>query len=221
MDAIALMVKAPVADKVKTRLIPPLNSEIASELYKSFVLDKIEQLKILGGVHRFLAYTPESSETYFKSIAPKDFTLINQIGSDLGEKLINVSTTLFQQGFKKVVLSDSDTPNLPPELMIDAFRRLDSFDVVLGPCEDGGYYLIGLRSNMPELFREIPWSTASVTEFTTRRAMESHVTLTLLDKWYDIDTVQALSRLKKDLESKPRIGFFCRNSYRTLSKIDI
>ena len=221
MDAVVVMAKAPIANEAKTRLVPPLDPEIASELYKSFLLDKIEQVESISGIRHFVAYTPESSENLFKSIVPKEFTLINQVGSNLGERLLNTSSTIFNQGFKKVILSDSDTPNLRSEMIVDALRRLDNFDVVLGPCEDGGYYLIGLRSNMPELFRGIPWSTSGVVKSTIRKAAEIHATVSLLHRWYDVDTVESLLRLKRDLELKSQNGFFCKNSYRILAKISL
>jgi rSAM/selenodomain-associated transferase 1 len=220
MDAIVIMAKAPVPKKVKTRLVPPLNPETASELYKNFLLDKIEQIRNMVAVHRFVAYTPKKTEAIFRDIVPKEFTLVLQVGADLGEKLANISNTLFHKGFKKVVLLDSDTPNLPSRLVNEALRRLDKFDVVIGPCEDGGYYLIGLRSNMPELFRKIPWSTSEVTESTIRKTVKSGATFTLLNKWYDIDTVQNLLRLKKTLDSKPQIRRLCKNSFLALSKMN-
>jgi hypothetical protein len=219
--AVIIMAKAPIATEVKTRLVPPLDSQTASDLYRSFLLDKIEQVKTMNGVHPFVAYTPQTSDSLFSSIIPLGFTLIPQVGADLGERLLHVSNSLFNRGFRKVVLSDSDTPNLPIKIMKDAIDRLDSFDVVLGPCEDGGYYLIGLRSNMPELFREIPWGTSEVAKLTMKKAMKMHATISLLDEWYDVDTVEMLLRLKRDLYAKPPIGFFGINSYQVLSKIDL
>jgi hypothetical protein len=221
MNAIVIMAKAPIPNEVKTRLVPPLDPETASELYKNFLLDKIEQTRSIVGAHLFLAYTPETAETAFKDIVPQEFTLIRQVGADLGKRLANISGNLFHQGFKKVVLLDSDTPNLPSRLIREALQRLDAFDVVIGPCEDGGYYLIGLRSSMPELFRNIPWSTSEVVELTVRKVVKKGTTVSLLNKWYDVDTVKDLVRLKRDLESRPHIGSFCKNSYLALSKINV
>lgn len=155
MNAVIIMAKAPVPNKVKTRLTPPLKPEAASYLYQNFLLDKIEQVKSIEA-RRFISYTPETSEAFFRSITPAGFSLISQAGADLGERLANVSKGLFAHGAEKVVMLDSDTPNLPTYHIREALSRLDEVDVVLGPCEDGGYYLIGMRSWTAELFRGIP-----------------------------------------------------------------
>ena len=117
---------------------------------------------------------------------------------------------------------DSDSPNLPSCFLKDAFERLDDHEVVLGPCEDGGYYLIGLTSIIPALFEDIPWSTARVTEVTRQRASEQGVKISMLDKWYDVDTYKELLKLKDDLDSDPKVEnsvFNCKNTYQFLSEI--
>ncbi len=185
--------------------------------------DKIEQVKNVKA-HAFIAYAPENAADFFRSIVPAGFTLINQVGTDLGERLANISKSLFSLGFKKVAILDSDTPNLPPEYIQDGFTQLNKSDVVLGPCEDGGYYLIGLRANQPQLFTGIPWSTPGVTELTIKMAQSSGLTIYLLEKWYDIDTLEDLKRLKYDLDTtseKQKSSFFCENTYRAISRLDI
>ncbi len=220
MYAVVIMAKAPAPNEVKTRLIPPLKAEEASNLYHNFLLDKIEQVKSIEA-SRFISYTPETSEAFFRSIIPSGFSLINQEGADLGERLVNVSNGLFAQGAEKVVILDSDTPNLPSDHIREALSRLDEVDVVLGPCEDGGYYLIGMRSFMPELFIGIPWSTSRVSELTIMKAHEAGLTISLLHGWYDIDTAIDLKRLKKDQDSPSEKCFFCENTFRTLSLLNI
>jgi rSAM/selenodomain-associated transferase 1 len=220
MYAVVIMAKAPVPNEVKTRLIPPLKPEEASYLYQNFLLDKIEQVKSIEA-RRFISYTPETSEAFFRSIMPSGFSLINQAGANLGERLVNISSGLFEQGAEKVVMLDSDTPNLPTDHIREALSRLDKVDVVLGPCEDGGYYLIGMRSFIPELFMGIPWSTSRVAELTIRKAQELGLTVSLLHGWYDVDTAIDLKRLKKDLDSPSGKCFFCENTFRTLSLLHI
>jgi rSAM/selenodomain-associated transferase 1 len=220
MYALVIMAKAPVPNEVKTRLTPPLKPEEASYLYQNFLLDKIEQVKSIE-TRRFISYTPEKSETFFRSIVPSGFSLISQAGADLGEKLVNVSNGLFAQGAEKVMMLDSDTPNLPTDYIKEALSLLDEVDVVIGPCEDGGYYLIGMRSFMPELFIGIPWSTSRVAELTIMKAQKLGLTVSLLQEWYDIDTAIDLKRLKKDLDSPSENCFFCENTFRTLSLLEI
>lgn len=222
MNVLAILAKAPNPNEVKTRLVPPLDPETAASLYRNFLLDKLEQVKNIKGTKLFLAYTPREDKAFFKKIAAR-FTLISQVGTNLGERLANLSYTLFNRGFKKVVLLDSDTPNLPLKYIRHALRRLDRFDVTLGPCEDGGYYLIGLRSNVSGIFEGIPWSTSRVVESTIQKALTLGLTISLIDRWYDVDTLEDLIRLKKNLESswKRRKANFCENTYRFISEMNI
>lgn len=221
-NAIIVMAKTPVPDQVKTRLTPPLPPEIASSLYLNFLLDKIEQVKNIEA-QAFIAFTPATGLTFFRSIIPSGFILIDQVGRNLGERLINVSKNLFVQGFKKVLILDSDSPNLPPEYILKGFTDLDDCDIVLGPCEDGGYYLIGLKASQPQLFWDIPWSTSGVTELTLQKAQSLGLTVSLLETWYDIDTIDDLLRLKSDLDSytSDKKGiFFCENTYREICRME-
>jgi hypothetical protein len=112
---------------------------------------------------------------------------------------------------------DSDTPNLPTDRIQEALSRLSEVDVVLGPCEDGGYYLIGMRSWVPELFSGIPWSTSEVAELTLKKAQALGLTVLLLESWYDVDTVKDLKRLKKDLDMQSGKSCICENTCRTIS----
>ena len=217
MNAIAIMAKAPFPDTVKTRLTPPLSPFEASRLYHSFLLDKIEQVKGIGEARPFIAYTPESSESFFRSIIPPEFYLINQAGNDLGERLSNISHELFAQSAAKVILLDSDTPNLPVDHIREGLSRLDEEDVVLGPCEDGGYYLIGMRAFISEIFDEIPWSTPLVTELTLKKVQELGLTVSMLPAWYDVDTEKDLRRLMRDIEFPSNNCFFCENTHHSLS----
>jgi rSAM/selenodomain-associated transferase 1 len=221
MNAIAIMAKAPFPNKVKTRLTPPLAPPEASRLYHSFLLDKIEQVMSIEEGRPFLAYTPVSSESFFRSITPPGFSLINQEGKDLGERLAKVSQELFAQGAVKVLLLDSDTPNLPIDHIREGLLRLEKTDVVLGPCEDGGYYLIGMRKFIPGIFRGIPWSTALVTELTLKKVRELGLTISMLPGWYDVDTEKDLKRLVREIESPPSNCFSCENTHRALSLMQI
>ena len=216
MNAVVIMAKAPVPNAVKTRLIPPLSPEEASNLYHCFLLDKITQVKSIREARHFVAYTPVTSEAFFRSIIPSSFSLINQVGADLGERLANVSKNLFDQGAEKVIILDSDSPNLPTDHIREGLSILDDVDVALGPCEDGGYYLIGMRSYMPELFSGIPWSTSEVAKLTMKKAKALGLTVSLLPGWYDVDTMIDLERLKRDMDSPGNNCYFCENTYHLL-----
>ncbi|MCZ7357569.1 MAG: TIGR04282 family arsenosugar biosynthesis glycosyltransferase [Candidatus Methanoperedens sp.] len=222
MDAIVIMAKAPLPNEVKTRLTPPLKPEAAARLYHNFLLDKIEQVKTIKEAQPFLAYTPVAEEKFFRSIIPPAFTLISQVGADLGERLANISNILFDRGFEKVVMLDSDTPNLPPDYIREALRRLDEVDIVIGPCEDGGYFLAGMKRSIPELFKGIPWSTSEVTSHTVKKARAMGLLISQIEKWYDVDTMDDLSRLKRDMSSGEEKGsFFAANTFNFLSGMKI
>ncbi|KPQ43362.1 MAG: hypothetical protein MPEBLZ_02083 [Candidatus Methanoperedens nitroreducens] len=214
------MAKAPLPNQVKTRMIPSLDPGTVSGLYHNFLLDKIEQVKNIEA-QAFIAYTPETEFAFFQSIAPSGFNLIKQTGSGLGERLANISRSLFEQDFKKVLMLDSDSPNLPVEYIKKGLEKLDNCDIVIGPCEDGGYYLIGLRESQPLIFEGIPWSTSGVTELTMNKAQSSGLIVSLLEKWYDIDTIEDLQRLKNEMYSSnnQKNSFLCKNTCCAIRKL--
>jgi uncharacterized protein len=198
--AVVIMAKQPQAGAVKTRLCPPLSPQAAAALYEAFLLDKIAQVGRLKAACPVIAYTPDTARHYFAAIAPQ-FLLIPQHGDDLGARLANTFASLFATGYTGVLAIDSDTPTLPTDFLQQAVERiaLPQHDVVLGPSEDGGYYLIGLRALHRELFEDMPWSTAAVIRETKRRAAAKGLTVTDLPTWFDIDTPEELARLRASL----------------------
>ena len=202
--AVVIMAKVPQAGAVKTRLCPPLSPQTAANLYQAFLLDKIAQVSRLSNTRPTLAYTPEASRDFFATLAP-DCQLIPQQGAELGERLINSFLQCFAGGYAGVVAIDSDTPHLPTEYLQQAVDliALPQTDVVLGPTEDGGYYLIGLRAAYRELFTDMPWSTAAVVPETRRRAEALGLTISWLPPWFDIDTAEELQRLQTMLAQSP------------------
>lgn len=195
--AVVIMAKAPQAGTVKTRLCPPLSPQTAAELYRAFLLDKIAQVRQLTQARATIAYTPEDSRPFFAALAP-DCLLIPQQGAELGARLINSFAQCFAAGYTSVLAIDSDTPHLPVAYLQQAVDliALPQTDLVLGPTEDGGYYLIGLRAVYRELFEHMPWSTAAVVPETLRRAEALGLQLTWVPSWFDIDTAEELQRLQ-------------------------
>jgi rSAM/selenodomain-associated transferase 1 len=178
-----------------------LTREEAAELYRRLLLDKILQVGTLSGVDPYLAYTPPEARAQMASLAPQDFTLIPQAGSDLGDRLHRLSAILLERGHPGVIIIDSDTPTLPSTYLLDALDRIQSkgTDLVLGPAEDGGYYLIGLKRPCRSLFDNIPWSGPSVLSETLRRASAQRLEVATLPTWFDVDTPNDLLRLRNDL----------------------
>jgi rSAM/selenodomain-associated transferase 1 len=203
--ALIVMAKEPKAGGTKTRLSPPLTSQGAAELYQCFLMDTLELMRRLDGVRPIVAYLPFEAESYFQRIAPPGFDFIPQVGADLGERLDNVMTHCLQGGFDQAAVMDSDSPTLPLALLQQAFRDLadPGVDAVLGPCDDGGYYLVGLKSPCPALFRGVVMSTETVAEETLKRAQEQGLEMVCLPRWYDVDTYEDLQRLVDELDSRP------------------
>jgi hypothetical protein len=198
--AIAIMAKQPEPGKVKTRLCPPLSPRQAADLYEAFFLDTVSLVSGIEHTDLLVAYDPDTARDYFSRMTPAFVKFIAQGQGDLGARISGISRDVFSHGYKKLVILASDTPLLPRDVIRSAIARLDEIDVVLGPCDDGGYYLIGLRFYAPTLFAGIPWSTSQVLDLTIRRAHEAGMTWELLPQGYDIDTWEDAERLSKDLK---------------------
>jgi rSAM/selenodomain-associated transferase 1 len=199
-NALIVVAKRPAPGKAKTRLSPPLTPELASALYECFLFDTLDQMKQVSDVRHMIAYLDEPD--YFQRLAP-DFELIPQQGHDLGERLDNALTACLARGYERVVIMDSDSPTLPPDYLAQSFEVLsDGADVVLGPCDDGGYYLIGVKQPTPRLLREVHMSTPTVAAETMALARAENLNLITLPTWYDIDDVASLSRLLKEIETQ-------------------
>ena len=205
--ALCIMAKAPEPGRVKTRLCPPLSPDDAAELYRCFLLDKIAQARQVAGVEPVLAYAPAQAAAVFEALAP-GFTLLPQRGADLTARLTAVCVEIFRNGCDAAILIDSDTPTLPTARLERAVAVMSDggCGLVLGPSEDGGYYLIGLRRLHPELFEGMQWSTPTVLEETLRRARALGLNAVTLPAWYDVDTAADLVRLKADLVAGPHGG---------------
>jgi hypothetical protein len=191
---LVIVAKEPQPGKVKTRLFPKFSPVIAAELYRCFLHDRIREVSTLNGVDRAIAYTPEDARETFTTLALDRFELFAQRGKHLGERLNNIFLEKFSQRYKAVSIVDSDSPDLPKSLIDESFELLLSrqADIVLGPCYDGGYYLVGMRKPHPELFRNIPWSTENVLSVTLEKARKIGLNVKLLSIWNDLDTFEDL-----------------------------
>ncbi len=198
MNALIVIAKRPAAGHTKTRLTPPLTPAQAAELYESFLLDTLDLARAVPNVTRLIYYAPPDAAPYFADLAP-DFLLTPQAGVDLGERLDHVLTRCLRAGFQRVVVMDSDSPTLPPAYVAQAFHDLANHEVVLGPCSDGGYYLIGLTQPQPRLLREVQMSQPHVLRDTLALAEQVQLRVALLPAWYDVDTVQELAQLQTEL----------------------
>lgn len=205
--AVAIMAKAPRPGAVKTRLCPPLTPREAAALARCFLRDRIAQVRDLTGVSPFIAYAPASERDLFERLAPH-FALMPQQGADLGARMRSTLATLLASGHRAAIAIGTDTPTLPTIVLQHAVDLIASadLDVVLGPADDGGYCLIGVRGDHPTLFDEMPWSTSEVFEITLRRARAAGLRTARVSPCFDVDTPDDLRRLRASLTARPHIA---------------
>ena len=201
--ALAVMLRVPSAEPVKTRLHASLGATAATLLYRCFVLDTLEAAASLPDLEVVAAYSPSWAARAMAGLAPGT-RAIPQRGIDLGARMANLVTDLLGSGRAAALVSGSDVPTLPAARFAEAAHALAmGADVVLGPSEDGGYYLIGLARPVPALFTDMRWSAPDVLAVTCERAQRLGLRMHRLPPWYDVDTIADLVRLRDDLASAP------------------
>ena len=206
----AVMAKASMPGRTKTRLVPPLTHDEAAALNTAFVRDAADKLlaaAALAEISGWIAYAPAGSEAFFRQHMPKGIALIEIVAPDLGECLFRAADTLLQ-AHQSVCLLNADSPTLPVGHLVTAAAALAASDdrIVLGPTADGGYYLIGMRHADKGLFRNIDWSTERVFSQTLARAGELGLAVYQLPVWYDVDDADSLRRVAEELLDERRPG---------------
>jgi rSAM/selenodomain-associated transferase 1 len=198
------MGKASTPGRAKTRLMPSLTAEQAAALNTAFLKDTIGNLLEAGrsaDVAVYTAYGPAGSEHFFREHLPAEVGLIECSLPNFGDCLLRALTSLLDRGHAAACVINSDSPTLPTAFLTAAVRALSEPGerIVLGPCEDGGYYLLGLKRVHRRLFTDIDWSTAHVCRQTAERAAELGLPIFWLNPWYDVDDSPSLERLHADL----------------------
>jgi len=151
-------------------------------------------MRLVPGVRHWIGYLPEAAKDYFRLLAP-DMELILQRGTSLGERLDHLLSDALGEGSRRAVVIGSDSPTLPSAYIAEAFERLNEVDVILGPTEDGGYYLIGVKRPQPQLLRQVQMSTPHVLSNTLALAEAAGLTVAQLPTWFDVDKLADLLRL--------------------------
>lgn len=218
-SALLIMAKRPLPGQTKTRLLPAFSAAAAAQLYECFLHDVVQLAQSIPGITPFVAYTPITEAAYFKKHFP-DCGLIPQHGENLNERLEDVLTTCLHQGYGAVCALNSDSPTLPVAYLVQAFAELQKAetDVVFGPCEDGGYYLIGWKRPYPRLTREVTMSTDHVLTDTLTIADELNLNAHLLPTWYDVDTAVDVTRLQAELFENTAVAPHTRQFLLTLDQ---
>jgi rSAM/selenodomain-associated transferase 1 len=200
--ALAAMAKVPVRGEVKTRLCPPLTLAQAAKLGRCLVADRVEQLGAVPRADRLVAFWPPEREPEARALVPAGLRLVSQHGADLGARMGRLLSDLLAEGYAGAIVVGTDTPTLPTAYLEEACAQLRSgaADVTVGPAEDGGYYLIGLRVTAPELFTDMPWGGGTVYAETLARARARGRRVAVLPSWFDVDRPADLMRLTGEPE---------------------
>ena len=202
-DCLGVFAKFWEPGQVKTRLAKSIGNEKAAWIYEAFVETTIERLSAIPFT-RILAYEPDNERTRsaFGYAEGGGWACVAQSEGDLGERMGGFFIEQFRGGEERVVLVGTDSPNLPLVEVQEAFEHLKTSDVVLGPTDDGGYYLVGAAKRVPPIFGDIPWSTPEVLPRTIKCLEEAGLSYTTLDPWYDVDEIYDLHRLIEDLRDQ-------------------
>jgi rSAM/selenodomain-associated transferase 1 len=210
--AIGVMAKSPRPGHSKTRLCPPLRPEQAAQLSAAFLRDTTESIAaaaLSAPIVGYAAYAPSGTE---EALPPHLASGISRVLADgstpaplgvegFGRCLLHAIQQLFAAGHTAACVLSSDTPTLPTDILVSAATALlagNERRVVMGACDDGGYYLLGMRLPHAGLFADITWSSSSVAATTRTRIAELGLDLVELPLWYDIDDAAALERLVRE-----------------------
>ncbi|MGO9377440.1 MAG: TIGR04282 family arsenosugar biosynthesis glycosyltransferase [Dissulfurispiraceae bacterium] len=203
-DCIIIFVKWPEKGRVKTRISAALDENAVLELYKCFVEDMISTIN-RSGFRPLVAYYPEDAADDIVTWLGNENDYMAQVGIDLGAKMNTAFQMVFERGVFRAVLIGSDFPDLPVEIINEAFSALNSKHAVIGPAKDGGYYLIGFRHDTfsSRVFDDIPWSTAEVFERTMLAFTQLGLDIHQLPVWRDIDRPEDIVDLIKQNMDSP------------------
>ncbi len=196
---LGIFAKQPVAGRVKTRLCPPLSPQQAARLYCTCLQETVAAMA-KAPAERVLFFAGE--RTYFAETFP-GLRLIPQSDGDLGRRLDRAFAQLFEEGCQAAALIGSDSPDLPIPLVANAFAVLNKVDLAVAPARDGGYVLIGQSNHSPELFRDMPWSSADLWPATRQRAEQLSLSCRELDTWEDLDDLASLQHLCQRCPASP------------------
>ena len=223
-ESLILFAKPPLAGRVKTRLAQSLGREGAARLYACFLQDAAGTARALGearpGVGLVCEWALEQGESLgdfpLTDWLPGAFLHRTQTGADLGARMAAALGRCLAAG-RNAVLIGTDFPDLPHEVLFEAFEKLacgDEPKITLGPAADGGYYLIGMNRFLPEIFTGIPWSTGEVLSRTIARADTLHIEVSLLPEWRDVDDADDLEALKGRLSQDASCALHTRDFLR-------
>ncbi len=198
VERLIIFTRYPEAGNVKTRLIPALGPAGAAELYRQmaeWTLVQAKQLQCQRSLQveiRFVGGNPKLMQDWLG----KELIYTPQGDGDLGERMARSLQSAFDESIHRAVIIGTDCLELDAQVLEKAFQSLEQHDLVLGPATDGGYYLIGLRQPVPELFKSIAWSTSLVLQQTVKCAQKLGLAIAYLPTLSDIDTPEDLHQVE-------------------------
>ena len=185
-NALIIIAKHPEKGTVKTR-IKGLSDEQRVQLYTRMLNDTMEKLCSISGVDTYIAFAPSNKKDFFSRF---NVGLIPLSDGDLGQGMYEAFHRTFQRGYKKISLVGADIPALSVSIIIDSFNQLSENDLVYGPARDGGYYLVGMRKLIKEVFNDVPWSSPMTLEISMNNAKQAGYSVGLITELSDIDTIE-------------------------------
>jgi rSAM/selenodomain-associated transferase 1 len=198
---LVIMAKAPRPGAVKTRLARSLSVEAVTDFYRCLLDDTLALARSLGDVEVAIM-CPDSDVNELARFAGKHVSVVAQKGEGLAAGLTSVFAH-FTEGQRRTIAFNSDSPHLPRSILEDAFTKLTAHDVVVGPTDDGGYYLVGAKASHPALFARDGMSTSSALERLLSSARALKLSVGFSDSFYDIDVADDLTRLAAELRLAP------------------
>jgi len=200
LSAIVQFAKASRPGRVKTRLEPALSPDACASLQAALVGDVWERVTSSSADARFL-YCDIDWAPYQQIAGAERFRL--QREGDLGARMLGCFDELAAEGFDRIVIVGSDSPTLPVELVDRAIEALAECDAVLGPAEDGGYYLVGCRAPDKKMFGGVEWSSERTFAQTEAAFSKVGFSTFALPPWWDVDTPADLLRLRDEPDLGP------------------
>ncbi|MFB6355339.1 MAG: TIGR04282 family arsenosugar biosynthesis glycosyltransferase [bacterium] len=192
---VGVFAKYPEVGQVKTRLGQDIGMRNAAEFYAmslGWLLERLHESPV--GSTLFVSPPERISDIRTQYNLQDRIPVYPQEGSDLGEKMYNAMEWMWDEYRFPPVIIGSDAPCLPVDRIQSAVKTLqgETAELVLGPAEDGGYYLVGMNPPREEIFQGVDWSTSRVLEQTMQRARANNMSVHLLDEWNDIDRLDDL-----------------------------
>jgi rSAM/selenodomain-associated transferase 1 len=190
-QALIIIAKRPEKGKVKTRLNGHMPADAVVKLYTHLLDQTVQKLRTIPGVDTHIAFAPEESIDYFSRFG---VNLIPLHKGDLGIRMSEAFEELFSRGYRKAVLVGADIPDLSSGIIMNAFDVLSVNDLVFGPAQDGGYYLVGMSKFTKEIFENVPWSTNKTLIKSLDQAKRFRLTAGFTDTLSDIDKIEDVER---------------------------